>query len=100
MKSGLVTFIRRITFALLVLSCALCAQEAPQPAQGTAKSTTAVESPADLYQRAMQPVEIVRRSPNNITDSEVAAWGVAVSTAAHACGSRKIEEFSGEDLFQ
>lgn len=47
----------------------------------------------------MQPVEIVRRSPNNITDSEVAAWGVAVTTAAHECSAHMFDGYSGEDLF-
>jgi len=97
MNRGQVSFIRRITFALFVLSCSLGAQE-PPATQPEANPVT--ESPADLYQRAMQPVEIVRRSPNIITDSEMAAWGVAVSTAADACVGRKIDEFSGEDLFQ
>ena len=46
-----------------------------------------------------QPVKIVRRSPNNITDSEIAAWGVAVVSAAHDCAARRADDVSGEDLF-
>jgi len=86
--------------ATLLLSCLLSAQEpALQQPGPKAKPASVPESPADVYQRAMQPVEIVRRSLNNVTDSEIAAWGVAVVTAAHECSPRKIEEFSGEDLF-
>ena len=89
----------RVPILILTLTCSFSAQETnPQPSHPE-KPAPVFESPADLYLRAMQPVEIVRRSPNNITDSEMAAWGVAVSAAAHACVERKVEDFSGEDLF-
>ena len=87
-----------VPFLILIFSGILLAQQAAPP---TPEITTkpvvpaaemaaqplvpAAESPSDLYQRAMQPVDIVRRSPGNITESEMAAWGVAVVTAAHAC---------------
>src|SRR5690349_6227624 len=83
--------------AAILLVCPLIAQQPASPQSDEKPVVT--ESPADLYLRAMQPVEIVRRSPNNITDSEMAAWGVAVVTAAHACSERKIEDYAAEDLF-
>lgn len=83
---------RRMALILLLMAV-------PSVAQEPAAATPSTETPAQIYDRAMQPVEIVRRSPNNVTDSEVAAWGVAVVTAAHACADRKVEDFSGEDLF-
>lgn len=70
-----------------------------KPLDETPVAKLPAEAPADAYLRAMQPVEIVRRSPNNITDAEMAAWGVAVVTAAHDCAARKLEENTGEDLF-
>ncbi len=47
----------------------------------------------------MEPVNLVRRSPENVTDAELKAWGVAVVAAAHDCASRKLEDYRGEDLF-
>ena len=99
MKSGLM---RSYTLFLIGLAATLVAsaqEPAPQPSVNENKAIAVSESPADLYLRAMQPVEIVRASPNNITDAEMEAWRVAVSTAAHACADRKVEDFSGEDLF-
>lgn len=90
---------RTCVLFLLLSAMGIAQNPAPPPAAAESKPAAVSEPPADLYLRAMQPVEIVRRSPNNITDSEMGAWGVAVSTAAHACAERKIEDFSGEDLF-
>lgn len=103
MYSGTVYYKKKlVVVALMLLAWPATGQQTSEPsAEPKPQSVPELtpESPADLYLRAMQPVEIVRRSPNNITDSEMAAWGVAVSAAAHACAERKIEEFKGEDLF-
>ncbi len=101
MKGDLMPLCRfAVIIAIALFTSSLFAQESVAPqSQPEAKPAPVSESPADRYLRAMQPVEIVRRSPNNITDSEMAAWGVAVSAAAHACAERKVEDFSGEDLF-
>jgi hypothetical protein len=101
MKTGFMPSHRVFALAVLLLAVLAAAQEpVPQPSpEPSTKPAIALEPPADVYLRAMQPVEIVRRSPNNITDSEMAAWGLAVVTAAHECAARKIEDFAGEDLF-
>lgn len=111
MNHGAVPFFKTsILSAALMFAFGAAAQE-PVPSQPAAPPVQTAtpsqpnqpadrgESPADAYDRAMQPVEIVRRSPNNVTDSEIAAWGVAVTTAAHSCATRRLEDFAGEELF-
>lgn len=108
MNGGAVPYFKTLVVSLMVLFSVAASTQEPTPApvqptqtapSGSPGRAPQRESPSDAYDRAMQPVEIVRRSPNNITDSEIAAWGVAVKAAAHACAGQRLEDFSTEDLF-
>jgi thiol-disulfide isomerase/thioredoxin len=56
-------------------------------------------APSSAYLYALQPVQLVRRSPGNLTDAERHAWSVTMSRAAHACAVRTTERYAGEELF-
>lgn len=47
----------------------------------------------------MQPVEVIRRSPDNMSDAERYAWIVAMARAAKSCAAVKPADFSGEELY-
>lgn len=55
-------------------------------------------SPGAAYDQALRPLEIVRRSMANWSDSEVGAFAVAIKNAQAACVARKPDEFAGDDL--
>jgi hypothetical protein len=47
---------------------------------------------------AVHPLEIVRRSMDNWSESELSAFTVAIKNAKQECAARKPEQFSGDDL--
>jgi len=55
-------------------------------------------SPEAAYDQAVRPLEIVRRSMANWSDSEVGAFAVAMKNAGAACAARTPGEFVGDDL--
>ena len=55
-------------------------------------------SPQAAYDQATKPVEIVRRSIANWSNSETASLGVAVTQAKQGCSLRPPAQFAGDDL--
>jgi len=55
-------------------------------------------SPGAAYDQALRPLEIVRRSMANWSDSEVGAFAVAMKNAQAACVARTPDQFAGDDL--
>jgi thiol-disulfide isomerase/thioredoxin len=94
---------------LLGGSTCLCGQQAPPvqaPAQNSNAPATASQSaesptqtPGEIYKEAMRPLEIVRGSLDNWSDAELGALTVGIRKAKEACGAAKVEEYSGDDLY-
>lgn len=84
---------RRLILLVLVLltGLKLWAQTLPQ-------TSLPQLSPEAAYDQAVRPVEIVRRSMANWSDSELGAFTIAMKRAATECSARKPERFSGDDL--
>jgi hypothetical protein len=55
-------------------------------------------SPQAAYDQVLTPFEITRRSVQNWSDSETAAFAIAIHDASAACQARTPEQFSGDDL--
>lgn len=68
-------------------------------AHATSTGTTAAGTPSSIYNEAMRPLEVVRQSMENWSDSELAALSVGVHMANEACEKMKPEDYSGDDLF-
>jgi thiol-disulfide isomerase/thioredoxin len=80
--------------ALLFLSLSIAAA-----AQSNAPAPSAPQlSPQAAYDQVLTPFEITRRSIQNWSDSETAAFAIAIHDASAACQARTPEQFSGEDL--
>jgi hypothetical protein len=56
-------------------------------------------TPGALYKQAMHPLDVVRSSMNNWSDSETAAFLVGVRMAKDGCAQSHPEDFSGGDLY-
>ncbi len=56
-------------------------------------------TPGALYKQALHPLDVVRSSMNNWSDSETAAFLVGVRMARDACGQASPENYSGGDLY-
>jgi hypothetical protein len=82
--------LRRFVISLpLLLSSIAFAQTPPAPPQ---------LSPQSAYEQATRPLEITRRSIENWSDSETAAFAVAIRQAKEQCTARTPSQYSGEDL--
>lgn len=71
------------------------------PAQQQQPSTVAAPpqlSPDAAYQQALHPLDVVRRSMDNWSESELNAFTLAIKSAKAACAARTPTQFSGEDL--
>jgi len=81
--------------ALLFLSLSIAAA-----AQSTAPAPSPPPqlSPQAAYDQVLTPFEITRRSIQNWSDSETAAFALAIHNASIACQARTPEQFSGDDL--
>ena len=55
--------------------------------------------PSAAYAYATQPVDVVRRSPDNMSDAERYAWIVAIARAAKSCEAAKPSDYTGEELY-
>ena len=55
-------------------------------------------SPQAAYDRATRPFDLVRRSPKNWSDIELAALKAATAQAKSDCISRSPDQFTGEDV--
>jgi hypothetical protein len=80
--------------------------QAPAPAAAPAPSAalpdqpgTLAETPGAIYKNAMRPLDVVRMSLDNWSDSELGALGVGMHKAKEACEQAKPENYSGDDLY-
>ncbi|UWZ83507.1 peroxiredoxin family protein [Occallatibacter riparius] len=72
----------------------------PEPAQSAQPPQVSPSlTPGALYKQAMHPLEVVRSSMNNWSDSETAAFLVGVRMAKDACEQTPPENYSGQDLY-
>jgi thiol-disulfide isomerase/thioredoxin len=55
--------------------------------------------PGEVYKAAMRPLDIVRKSLDNWSDSELAALTIAIHKASDSCGQLKPEHYTGDDLY-
>ncbi len=60
---------------------------------------TAKKTPADMYKEALHPLEVVRASVDNWSDSEVGALAVGMHQAGEDCAKLKAADYVGEDLY-
>ena len=71
--------------------------------QGASEVTTPAESalpsPGAVYKQAMHPLEVVRGSLDNWSDSELGALAVGMHRAREACQQRNAGDYSGDDLY-
>ena len=114
----LIGLCRRARVAVLVLT--LCSLLSPLPAQIAASAATPApaqgaqpaiqvaesgsraqtKSPADLYKEAMHPLDVVRGSLDNWSDTELGALAVGMHKAGEDCAKLKPTDFKGDDLYE
>jgi thiol-disulfide isomerase/thioredoxin len=78
----------------------------PAPGQGVSQTSAPPSplpgvpqlSPEAAYDQAVRPLDIVRKSMDNWSDSELAAFSVAAHRASGECSVRTPQQFSGDDL--
>ncbi len=76
------------------------AVQLPQGASDvTTPAESALPSPGAVYKQAMHPLEVVRVSLDNWSDSELGALAVGMHRAREACQERKAGDYSGDDLY-
>jgi hypothetical protein len=81
------------------LACALLSNaqtNAPAPENPPAAPAL---TPGALYKQAMHPLEVVRSSMDNWSDTEIGAFVVSMRMAREACGQAAPENYTGDDLF-
>jgi hypothetical protein len=74
----------------------------PSSAQAPSQAgpdATQLRRPADIYREAMHPLDVVRSSLDNWSDSELGALAAGMHQAREACGQARPEDYSGEDLY-
>ena len=69
----------------------------PQPV--TDPGAEDAELPGAIYQEAMHPLDVVRQSLENWSDSELAALSIGIRIARDACDKMKTEDYSKDDLY-
>jgi hypothetical protein len=57
------------------------------------------ELPGAIYKDAMHPLDVVRQSMENWSDSELAALAIGMHMAHEACDRMKPEDYSKDDLY-
>jgi thiol-disulfide isomerase/thioredoxin len=67
--------------------------------QVTSPAAADAELPGAIYKDAMHPLDVVRLSLENWSDSELAALSVGIKTAHDACEKLKPENYSKDDLY-
>jgi hypothetical protein len=68
----------------------------PEP---TAANSADAELPGAIYKEAMHPLDVVRQSLENWSDSELAALSIGMQMAREACDRMKPEDYSKDDLY-
>jgi thiol-disulfide isomerase/thioredoxin len=69
------------------------------PAPVTDPATADAELPGAIYKEAMHPLDVVRQSLDNWSDSELSALSIGVRVAREACEKLKPENYSKDDLY-
>lgn len=72
---------------------------AQSPAPLAGRTTADAELPGAIYKDAMHPLDVVRQSIDNWSDSELAALDIGMHMAREACDSMKAENYSNDDLY-
>ncbi len=67
-------------------------------AQASQSAVAPQVSPEAAYEQSLHPLDVVRKSMDNWSDSELAAFSVGVKIAGEACRERTPEQFIGDDL--
>jgi len=71
-----------------------------QPAAAVSESAaTDAELPGAIYKEAMHPLDVVRQSLDNWSDSELAALSIGMHMASEACDRMNPENYTGDDLY-
>jgi thiol-disulfide isomerase/thioredoxin len=82
---------------------AVSGTDVPPQAQSLAPVTSTAaadaELPGAIYKEAMHPLDVVRQSLDNWSDSELAALGIGMHMAHEACDRMKPEDYSKDDLY-
>jgi thiol-disulfide isomerase/thioredoxin len=82
-------------FVLVLSSPCFSQSSAPAAAEPAAVPQL---SPEAAYEQALHPLDVVRKSMGNWSDSELAAFSLGVQIAGAACRARTPEQYSGDDL--
>jgi thiol-disulfide isomerase/thioredoxin len=94
--------IRLVSLFVLALPLTLLSAGVPSMAQTPAQpvpEAARLRKPADIYREAMHPLDVVRNSLDNWSDSELGALAAGMHQAREACSQAKPEEYSGDDLY-
>lgn len=71
-----------------------------QPAVSpTSTPATDAELPGAIYRDAMHPLDVVRQSIDNWSESELAALSIGIHVAHEACDKLNPEDYSGDNLY-
>jgi thiol-disulfide isomerase/thioredoxin len=65
----------------------------------TDPATADAELPGAIYKEAMHPLDVVRQSLDNWSDSELSALSIGVRMAREACDKMNPENYSKDDLY-
>jgi thiol-disulfide isomerase/thioredoxin len=71
----------------------------PPVAAANDQATTDAELPGAIYKEAMHPVDVVRQSLDNWSDSELAALGIGMHLARQACDKMNPDDYSNNNLY-
>jgi thiol-disulfide isomerase/thioredoxin len=70
-----------------------------QPVSPTDSSAAPVARPAEIYQQALKPLDLVRSSLDNWSDAELRALASGIRMAREACGEISIKMAGEQDLY-
>jgi len=87
------------TVALSIWLLALGLTSIAQAPQQASPDATKLRKPGDIYREAMHPLDVVRNSLDNWSDSELGALAAGMHQAREACSQAKPEDYSGDDLY-
>jgi thiol-disulfide isomerase/thioredoxin len=75
-------------------------QNQSRPATLVTDPTAAdAQLPGAIYKEAMHPLDVVRQSLENWSDSELAALSIGIRMAHEACDKMKPEDYNNDDLY-
>jgi thiol-disulfide isomerase/thioredoxin len=69
------------------------------PTRVTNPAAADAELPGAVYKEAMHPLDVVRQSLENWSDSELAALSIGIKMAHEACDKMRPEDYSKDDLY-